>query len=55
MEKHGVELDPSKTKTAGEDEKRACPVCAEELEKDANGEYMLKCPVHGTEPFERKP
>lgn len=55
MEKHGVELDPEKTKTASEGEQRVCPVCGKELEKSANGEYMNKCPVHGTEPFERKP
>ncbi len=53
MEKHGVELDPSKTKTAGSDERRVCPLCGTELEK-SGGSYINKCPEHGTEPFEAR-
>jgi tRNA(Ile2) C34 agmatinyltransferase TiaS len=54
MEKFGVEVDSSKTKTASDEEKQLCPVCGRELEKSGNN-YINKCPVHGTEPFEKKP
>lgn len=53
MEKYGVDLDPDKTKTASQT--KHCPVCGQELEKDGAGNYINKCPTHGTEPFERKP
>lgn len=52
MDKYGVELDPDKTKTASET--KHCPICGTELEKDSSGKYLMKCPNHGTEPFERK-
>lgn len=53
MEKYGVELDPSKEKTADGGGRRACPICGQELEK-SEGVYLNKCPSHGTEPFEHK-
>jgi len=49
MDKYGVETDPEKIKTADKDER--CPTCGRELEKDSP---VKKCPVHGTEPFEKK-
>ena len=55
MDKYGVELNPEKSKTANQGERRVCPTCGQELEKDSAGQYLNKCPSHGTEPFERKP
>lgn len=51
LEKYGVELDPSQPKTASA--RQACPICGQELEK-VDGEYVRKCPSHGTEPFEAR-
>jgi len=51
MEKYGVQLDDEKVKEAseGKPSKGICPICREPL--DSGG----ACPVHGTEPFERRP
>ena len=51
MEKYGVTTEkPDKT---AHDEP-CCPICGATLEKE---EYtgQLKCPKHGTEPFEKQP
>jgi len=53
MEKHGVEKDETKTKTAGTLSGR-CPKCGAELSKDEGGEYICHCPICGTEPFEKR-
>jgi hypothetical protein len=50
MEKLGVEIDDQKTKQAAETQEGSCPVCGAKLE--AGG---LRCPTHGTEPFEKQP
>ena len=48
MEKYGVVTDdPTKEADEGKDPTR-CPICGEKL--DGGG----ACPVHGTEPFEKK-
>lgn len=48
MEKYGVVTDdPTKEAEDGKDPKK-CPICGREL--DSGG----ACPVHGTEPFEKK-
>jgi uncharacterized Zn finger protein (UPF0148 family) len=48
MEKLGVdEGDRNNTKQAS----KGCPQCGQELEKHGS---VLKCPVHGTEPFEEE-
>jgi len=52
MEKHGVEKDESKTKTASA-LTGTCAQCGGELTKE-DGAPMEHCPVCGTEPFERK-
>jgi len=50
MEKYGVEETPDDSKTASTP---GCPKpgCDKKIEK--HGE-VHKCPVHGTEPFEKK-
>lgn len=50
MEKYGVDTgtDPGE-KIANSNNK--CPRCGAELDKDSP---VPKCPVHGTEPWERK-
>ena len=50
MEKYGVEFDDEKTKEASQDGKKptTCPICGKKL--DDGG----ACPVHGTEPFEKR-
>jgi uncharacterized Zn finger protein (UPF0148 family) len=48
MEKYGVDESGSRD----ENEKQAakgCPQCGQPLEKHGS---VMKCPVHGTEPFE---
>ena len=52
MEKHGVEKDETKTKTAGTLSGK-CPKCGAELTKDG-GVHIEHCPKCGTEPFEKK-
>lgn len=48
MEKLGVDESGSdQEKTAAE----GCPKCGSKVEKHGN---VLACPVHGTEPFEKK-
>lgn len=49
MEKLGVQVDDSKTKTASE--KKTCPECGAELLKNTN---VPQCPNCGTKPFEKK-
>lgn len=50
MEKLGVILDDEKVKTAST--KLGCPMCGAPLiSKDG----IASCPVHGTEPFEKRP
>ena len=53
MEKHGVEKDDSKTKTASVTS-GSCPRCGKELTKE-NGVYIEHCPYCGTFPFEKRP
>lgn len=53
MEKHGVEKDESKTKTASAISGR-CPDCGIELSKE-DGAFIDHCPVCGTKPFEKRP
>lgn len=48
MDKYGVD----ESQTQADNEKQAssgCPECGAELEKHGS---VLKCPTHGTEPFE---
>ncbi len=54
MEKYGVQYDESKTKTAADCGPQVCPLCHSECEK-VDGEYIKKCPLCGTKPWERKP
>jgi len=54
MDKYGVELDDEKIKKASAED-HVCPKCGRELMKDENLQYQNRCPVHGTEPFEKKP
>ncbi len=54
MEKRGVELDDEKIKQAAAKD-HVCPRCGRELMKGDDGEYENRCPVHGTEPFEKRP
>lgn len=49
MDKFGVDVSTSPDKLASMNKK--CPRCGAELEKDSP---VPKCPLHGTEPFERK-
>jgi endogenous inhibitor of DNA gyrase (YacG/DUF329 family) len=59
MEKHGVEKDETKTKTASTQSGK-CPQCGGELSKEdawgpiTGGAYIEHCPKCGTEPFEKK-
>ncbi len=53
LEKYGVQTDLEKTKTADGSNRQVCPTCGRELEK-VDGNYLHKCPSHGTEPFEVK-
>lgn len=48
MEKYSVEIDDTKTKTAGEG---GCPQCGIDLSEESAPAY---CPTCGTEPFERR-
>jgi len=50
LEKLGVQVDDSKTKTASE--KKTCPECGAELLKDSN---VPQCPNCGTRPWESEP
>lgn len=52
MEKLGVQLDDTKTKTAGKDLK-TCPKCGGPLQT-VEGGSMPWCPKCGTEPFEKQ-
>jgi len=49
MEKYGVETDTSKT---AEETPLKCPLCNTDLENEEET-GQRKCPVHGTEPFEK--
>lgn len=49
MEKYGVQLDDEKVKQASKTKPGTCTVCGATL--DSGG----ACPIHGTEPFERRP
>ena len=51
MEKFGV-VTEDPPKTASSDETR-CPLCNEVVETDSRSNTP-RCPVHGTEPFEKK-
>lgn len=46
MDKLGVVLDDSKTKTAQNTPVPTCPICGKKLDNAG------ACPEHGTEPFE---
>lgn len=50
MDKYGVDEDGSGVKTADAQEGR-CPICGAKLEP-SDKVNVLKCPVHGTAPFE---
>lgn len=52
MNKFGVDTGnkPEDLIKTGAD-KMKCPICGAELDPDSN---VPKCPVHGTEPFERR-
>ena len=53
MEKYGVETEqPEKKEKTAQDKKKKCPTCNSKLE-DAEKTGQSKCPVHGTEPFEK--
>jgi hypothetical protein len=52
MDKYGVDTDVSDNEKTAQDKPPKCPVCDKELEDPANT-GQRKCPVHGTEPFEK--
>jgi len=51
FEKYGVEEVEGGAKTAQEGTPRFCPWCGKKLER-MDTTNVLKCPEHGTEPFE---
>lgn len=51
FEKYGVEETNGGVKTAQEGTPRFCPICGAVLQS-LDTVNVLKCPVHGTEPFE---
>lgn len=50
MEKYGVETKDASEKKASASA-AGCPVCGAEVERHGD---VTKCPVHGSEPFEKK-
>jgi len=46
MDKYGVDVDKTKSKTAEQGIERICPICGQTLDNGG------ACPQHGTEPFE---
>jgi NADH pyrophosphatase NudC (nudix superfamily) len=51
FEKYGVEEVDGGAKTASEGTDRFCPWCGKKLER-MDTTNVLKCPEHGTAPFE---
>jgi ribosomal protein L37AE/L43A len=54
MEKYGVDEKKDHTKVGTEDdnEEERCPWCKRVVVNPKTTGGILKCPVHGTEPFE---
>lgn len=50
MDKYGVVTDKEKNAEKGKVNLGICPWCGAELERRTG---VPKCPVHGTEPFEK--
>jgi len=50
MEKYGVNVNQPVGRVKTASEKITCPICGTEVEQHGS---VLKCPKHGTRPFER--